>query len=69
MYIYQHAKKDVSGSPGLVDFAIGLVICVLNLPAGQVKYFGKFKLQKNCNQCCSLNFLRDYLKDTWASTY
>ena len=45
MYIYQHAKKGVSGSPGLVDFAIGLVICVLNLPAGQVQFFGKFKLQ------------------------
>ena len=69
MYIYQHAKKDVSDSLGLVDFAIGLANCVLNLPAGQLKYFGKLKLQKNCNQCCSLNFLRDYLNDTWASTY
>ena len=69
MYIYQHAKKDVSDSPGLVDFAIELVNCVLNLPAGQVKFFGKFKLQKNCNQCCSLIFLRGYLKDSWASTY
>ena len=45
MYIYQHAKKGVSGSPGLVDFAIGLVICVRNLPAEQVQFFGKFKLQ------------------------
>ena len=45
MYIYQHAKKDVSDSPGLVDFAIGLVNCGRNLPAGQVKFFGKFKLQ------------------------
>ena len=25
MYIYQHAKKDVSDSPGLVDFVIRLV--------------------------------------------
>ena len=40
-----------------------------NLPAGQVKFFRKFKLQKNCNQCCSLNFLRGYLKVSWASTY
>ena len=68
--ISKNAKKDVSDSPGLVDFAIRLVNCVLNLPGGQVKLFGKFKLQKNCNQCCSLNFLRGYLKDTWAiSTY
>ena len=29
---YQWAKKLVSDSPGLVDFAIGLVIFVLNLP-------------------------------------
>ena len=69
MYIYQHAKKDVSDSLGLVDFAIGLVNCVLNLPAGQVKFFRKFKLQNNCNQCCSLHFLRGYLKVSWASTY
>ena len=33
MYIYQHAKKDVSDSLGLVDFAIERVNCVLNLPA------------------------------------
>ena len=45
-----------SYSPGLVHFAIGLVNCVLYLPAEQVKFFGKFKLQQNCNQCCSLNF-------------
>ena len=71
MYIYQYAKKDVSGSPGLVDFAIGLVICVLNLPAGQNNaVFWEIQITvKNCNQCCSLNFLRSYLKDSWASTY
>ena len=28
----------MSDSPGLVDFAIGLVNSVLNLPDGQVKY-------------------------------
>ena len=41
-------KKVVSDSPGLVDFAIGLVNSVLNLSAGQVKFFEEFKLQKNC---------------------
>ena len=35
-------------SPGLVDFAIGLVNSVINLPDGQVKFFEEFKLQKNC---------------------
>ena len=28
----------MSDSPGLVDFAIGLVIFALNLPDGQVRY-------------------------------
>ena len=32
----QGAKKVVSDSPGLVDFVIGLVNSVLNLPDGQV---------------------------------
>ena len=50
----QRAKKVVSGSPGLVDFSIGLVIFVLNLPNGQglFFFFWKFKLQKDCNQSC-----------------
>ena len=38
----------MSDSLGLVDFAIGLVNSVLNLPDGQVKYFEEFNLQKNC---------------------
>ena len=44
----QCAKKVASDSPGLVDFAIGLVNSVLNLPNGQVKYVEEFNLQKNC---------------------
>ena len=32
----QRAKKVVSDSPGLVDFAIGLVNSIFNLPDGQV---------------------------------
>ena len=44
---HQCAKKVVSDSPGLVDFAIGLVNFVLNLPDGQVKYFEEFNLQRN----------------------
>jgi len=34
----QCAKKVVSDSPGLGDFAIRLVIFVLNLPDGQVLF-------------------------------
>ena len=35
----QRAKKVLSDSPGLVDFAIGLLNSVLNLPDGEVKFF------------------------------
>ena len=37
----QRAKKVVSDSLGLVDFAIRLVIFVLNLPDRQVLFFGE----------------------------
>ena len=48
IYCGQRGKKVVSDSPGLVDFAIGLVNFVLNLRNRQVKFFEEFKLQKNC---------------------
>ena len=41
---FQCAKKVVFDSPGLVDFAIGLVIFVLNLPNGQVLFFGEIQI-------------------------
>ena len=44
----QCAKKVVSNSLGLVDFVIGLVNSVFNLPEGQVMYFEEFEEQKNC---------------------
>ena len=40
----QRAKKAMSDSPGLVDFAIGLVMFVLNLPDGQVLFFGEIQI-------------------------
>ena len=40
----QRTKKVVSDSPGLVDFAIGLVIFVLNLPNGQVLFFWEIQI-------------------------
>ena len=39
--VLQCAKKIMSDSLWLVDFAIGLVIFVLNLPYGQVLFFGE----------------------------
>ena len=38
-FTQQRAKKGVCDSPGQVDFAIGLVNFVLNLPDGLVKFF------------------------------
>ena len=38
----QCAKKVVPDSPGLVDFAIGLVNSVFNLPNGQVMFYEEF---------------------------
>ena len=37
-------KKVMSGSPGLLDFAMGLVIFVLNLPNGQVLFFEEIQI-------------------------
>jgi len=37
----QRVKKVVSDSLGLVDFAIGLAIVILNLPDGQVLFLGE----------------------------
>ena len=44
--VNQRAKKVVSDSPGLVDFVIGLVNSVLNLPEGQGKIFRRIKMTK-----------------------
>ena len=64
----QRAKKVVSDSPGLVDFAIGLVNSVLNLPDGQVKYFEEFNLQKNCDiNSAHQKILGASENDSWAS--
>ena len=36
-------KKVVSDSPGLVDFAFGLVNSVFNLSDGQMMFFDEFE--------------------------
>ena len=38
--VWQRAKKVVSNSLRLLDFTVGLVIFVLNLPDMQVLFFG-----------------------------
>ena len=59
----------MSDSPGLVDFAIGLMSSVLKLYDGKVTFFRKLKSQKNCNITCSLKIVfRVSRNDFWAST-
>ena len=66
--VVQRAKKVVSDSPGLVDFAIGLVNSVFNLPDGQVIFFEEFEWQKNCeiNSALQTAFGASW-NDVWAS--
>ena len=47
----QHAKEVVSDSLGLVDFAIGLVNSVFNLPDGQAKIFRRIRITNVLNSC------------------
>ena len=42
-FLTQRAKKVLSDSPGLVDFATGLVNSVFNLPDGQVMFYEEFE--------------------------
>ena len=65
---FQCAKKVVSDSPWLVDFAIGLVNSVFDLPDGQLMFFEEFEKQKNCeiNSACQKSF-GDSSNDVWAS--
>ena len=36
----------MSDSPGLVDFAIGLVVSVLNLPDGKCRFLGNLNYRR-----------------------
>ena len=64
----QCTKKFLSNSLGLVDFAIGLVNSVLNLPDGQVKYFAEFNSQKNYEiNSAPKKMLGARWNDVWAS--
>ena len=44
MISMQRAKKVMSDSSGLVDFAMVLVFFVLNLPDGQALFFGEIQI-------------------------
>ena len=61
------AKKVVSDSQGLVDFAIGLVNSVFNLPDGQVKSCGIQITEELWNQSAHQNVFGASWNDFWAS--
>ena len=67
--LVQRAKKVVSDSPGLVDFAIGPVIFVLNLPNGQVLFVGEIQITEGL---LSILLIKKGFgasqNDLWAST-
>ena len=64
----QRAKKVVSDSLGLVDFAYGLVNSVFNLPNGQVMFFEEFEWQKNCEiNSANQNVFGASWSGVWAS--
>ena len=50
----QRAKKAVSDSPGLVDFVIGLVNSVLNLPDEEVKFLRNSNFRTTVKSICLL---------------
>ena len=57
----------MSDSPGLVNFAVGLMSSVLKLHDGQVTFFRELKSQKDCNETCSLKIVfRASRNDVWA---
>ena len=67
--LVQRAKKVVSDSPGLVDFAIGPVIFVLNLPDGQALFVGEIQITEGL---LSIVLIKKGFgasrNDLWAST-
>ena len=66
----QHAKKVVSDGLGLVDFAVGLVISVLNLPDGQELFFCEIQITEGLQSILPIKkgFGASW-NDLWASTY
>ena len=65
----QRAKKVVSDTLGLVDFAIRLVFFVLNLPDGQVLFFGEIQITEGLLPILPIKKgFGASSNDLWAST-
>ena len=63
-----HAKEFVFDSLGLLDFAIGLVIFVVNLPDGQVLFFGEIQITEGLWSILLIKKgFGTFWNDLWAS--
>ena len=56
----RHAKKAVFDSPGLVDFAIGLVNSVVNSPDGEGSFWGNSDYRRTVINPIHQNFFLSY---------
>ena len=63
----QRAKKVVSDSPGLVDFVIGLVNSVFDLPDGQVMFLSNSNKGRTVKSILLVKKLLELVYDVWAS--
>ena len=62
------AKEVMFDSPGLLDFAIGLVIFVVNLPDGQVLFFGEIQITEGLWSILLIKKgFGTFWNDLWAS--
>ena len=52
----QRAKQVVSNSSGLVDFLIGVVNSVLNLPNRQMNFFGEIHIMEKQQSILPIKF-------------
>ena len=60
----QLAKKVLSDSPGLVDFAIGLVNSVFNSPDGQVRFLRNLNNRRTVKSILLVNKFLGLVKMT-----
>ena len=65
----QRAKKVVSDSPGLVDFAIGLVNFFLNLPDGQVFFFSTSNYRRTVKSFLLIKMFLGLVEMTFGLVY
>ena len=63
----QWAKKVVSDSPGLVDFVIGLVNSVFDLPDEQVMFLSNLNKGKTVKSILLVKKLLGLVHDVWGS--